>query len=464
MVRVLKSGRPELLTREHHPAGDAVYVDKLAGLDAGSAIVAPLAARGRTFGAIAWVRGGPVAYAQADVDVAHELARRAAAAVDNARLFQQITASDRRKDEFLATMAHELRNPLAPIRNAVAVMAAKGPPDPELVWSREVIARQVGQMARLLDDLLDVSRITRNKLELRRQRVTLDDVIDSAVETSRPLLDAHGHTLTVELPATPVLLDGDPVRLAQVFSNLLNNAAKYTDRGGRVRLTAERREGAVAVTVADTGIGIARETLPRLFEMFSQAAPAIDRAQGGLGIGLALVKGLVQMHGGTVEANSEGPGRGSTFVVTLPVVAAASPPPRPAEPPRPARAGGRTIVVADDNLDAAESLALWLEVHGQHDVRVAHDGRQALAVTVESRPDIVLLDIGMPGLNGYEVARAIREQPWGATTVLVALTGWGQEEDKRRARAAGFDRHMTKPVDPVELERVLAELAAARRP
>jgi CheY-like chemotaxis protein len=373
------------------------------------------------------------------------------------RLVRQLRDADRRKDEFLATLAHELRNLLAPIRNALQVLRAKGPPEPELVWCRDVIDRQVRQMARLLDDLLDISRVTLGKLELRKERVTLAAVVDSAVETSRPLVRAGGHDLTVALPDEPVYLEADPVRLAQVFSNLLNNAAKYTERGGRIRLTARFAGPEVEVSVKDTGIGIAPEHLPRLFDKFSQVASALERSQGGLGIGLSLVKGLVGMHGGSIEARSDGPGKGSEFVVRLPV--AVAPPVReqhPAEPEKVSAAACR-IVVADDNRDGAESLAMLLQVMG-HEARTAHDGEEALALVSEFRPDVVLLDIGMPKLNGYETARGIRREPWGRDMILIALTGWGQEEDRRRALEAGFNCHMVKPVDIDALEKLLGSV------
>jgi PAS domain S-box-containing protein len=373
------------------------------------------------------------------------------------RRMEELAEADRRKDVFLATLAHELRNPLAPIRSAVQILKAKGPPDPQLVWSRDVIDRQVGQMARLLDDLLDISRITRGKLELRRERVRLSAVVEAAVETSRPLIDAGGHTLSVSLPPESVYLDADRVRLAQVLSNLLNNAAKYTDRGGQIRVTVRREGGEVAVAVADTGIGMPADLLPRLFETFAQAAPAMGRSQGGLGIGLALVRRLVELHGGTVTAHSDGPGRGSTFTVRLPEAAAPA-----AAVESPDEGWGRRgspcrVVVADDNRDAADSLALLLRFLG-HEVRTAGDGQEAVEVAEAFRPDVVLLDIGMPRLNGYEACRLIRSRPWGRGVLLVALTGWGQEEDRRRATEAGFDRHFTKPVDPAALGELFAGL------
>jgi CheY-like chemotaxis protein len=317
-------------------------------------------------------------------------------------------------------------------------------------------------MVRLIDDLLDVSRITRGKLQLRKERVELASVVRSAVEGSRPLVETSGHQLTITLPPEPVSLDADPTRLAQVLGNLLTNAAKYTDRGGHICLRAERCGGEVAVSVRDSGIGIAAEHLPRVFEMFAQAAPALERSQGGLGIGLSLVKGLVEMHGGRVEARSEGTGKGSEFVVRLPISCG---PPAPESPhpggegttPRPAR----RILVADDNRDAADSLAMMLRLYG-HEVHAVHDGQEAVEAAEWFRPDVALLDIGMPKLNGYDACRRIRAQPWGQGILLVATTGWGQEEDKRRAMEVGFDRHLTKPVAHADLEKLLAGVAAGR--
>ena len=369
--------------------------------------------------------------------------------------------ADRSKDEFLATLAHELRNPLAPIRNALQILKAKGPPDPELQWARDVIDRQVQLMARLLEDLLDVSRISRNKLELRKERVELADVVEAALETSRPLIEAGGHEFTVTLPPEPIHLEADPVRLAQVFANLLNNAAKYTEDGGRIRLTAERHEGDVVVSVKDNGIGIVAEMLPRIFEIFSQSNRALARSQGGLGIGLSLVKGLVELHGGSIEVRSDGADRGSEFVVRLPV-AAETPgrePARPGEDEQPKPVTKRRILIADDNRDSADSLAMLLKIMG-NEVGTAYDGEQAVEAAEALRPDVVLLDIGMPKLNGYDACRRIREQPWGRGMFLIALTGWGQEEDRRRTEEAGFNHHIVKPVDPAALMKLLASLSA----
>jgi PAS domain S-box-containing protein len=363
--------------------------------------------------------------------------------------------ADRRKDEFLAVLAHELRNPLAPLRNALQVIRLSPDRDAR-EHARTLMERQLEQMVRLVDDLLDVSRISRGKLELRRERVDLARVVQSAVETSRPLIEQMGHELAVVLPQQPVDVDADLTRLAQVFLNLLNNSAKYTEPGGRIRLTAGRQGGDVVVAVQDTGIGIPADKLPGVFDLFSQVEGAMSRSQGGLGIGLSLVKRLVEMHGGSVEARSDGPGKGSTFTVRLPA---------PAGEARPARAGGREeaprstlrILVVDDNRDGADSLAMMLRLLG-NDTLTAYDGVEGVAAAGTYRPDVVLLDIGLPGLSGHDACRRIREQPWGEGMTLIAVTGWGQEDDVRRSHDAGFDRHMVKPVDPDALMKLLASL------
>jgi PAS domain S-box-containing protein len=374
--------------------------------------------------------------------------------------------ADRRKDEFLATLAHELRNPLAPLRNGLQVMAlAKH--DAEVVErARAMMERQLQQMVRLIDDLLDLSRISRGKVELRRERVELAAVIANAVETSRPLIEQSGHLLTVDLPVGPLTIDADLVRLSQVIANLLNNAAKYTERGGRIGLSVQRdpaAAGEVSLHVTDNGVGIPAAMLPQVFQMFTQVDRSLEKARGGLGIGLNLVKRLVEMHGGTVEARSGGRGQGSEFIVRLPL---AEPMESTGEGAAPADAAGdwegltgvrpRRVLVTDDNVDAATSLAMMLELMG-NEIRVAHNGLEAIAAAEDFRPDVILLDIGMPRLNGYDACRRIREQPWGRGAFIVALTGWGQEEDKRRSREAGFDHHLVKPVDPALLGRLLAE-------
>jgi PAS domain S-box-containing protein len=378
------------------------------------------------------------------------------------KIEEDLKEADRRKNEFLATLAHELRNPLAPIRNAVQVLKAEGSPHADLAWGKDVIDRQVQVMARLLEDLLDVSRISRNNLELRSERIELAAVLEAALETSRPNIQAGGHQLTVTLPPEPVYLDADPVRLAQVFANLLNNAAKYTEDGGRIWLTARRDGAQVVVSVRDTGIGMAPEMLPRVFEIFAQSRRALERAQGGLGIGLSLVKGLVELHGGTIEAHSAGFGRGSEFVVHLPT--AAAPPSRPAEPLHPDRELVRSkhrLLIADDNQDITDSLAMVLKIMGQ-EVVVAYDGEQAVTAFESQHPEIVVLDLGMPRLNGCEACMRIRQLPRGKDAILLAVTGWGHDEDRERTEAAGFDGHLVKPVHPRDLMNLLASLLAAR--
>ena len=373
---------------------------------------------------------------------------------------EALKEADHRKDKFLATLAHELRNPLAPIRNALQVMRLAGSDRDLMEQARSMMDRQLDQMVRLIDDLLDVSRISTGKLALRKERVELAAVITNAVDTARPVIEAACHELIIKLTPQPVFLDADPMRLAQVFANLLNNAAKYTDRGGRIWLTATYEDDQLAVSVRDTGIGIPPEQLSAVFEMFTQLDPSLGKSQGGLGIGLMLVKQLLDMHGGTIEAHSEGTGSGAEFIVRMPVAntdpaAAAGCAERQGQDAPHCR-----ILVADDNADAAESMGMMLRLMG-NDVRTAYNGLEALEEAAAFRPNVVLLDIGMPHLNGYEAARRIRAETWGQDTLLIALTGWGQEEDKRRAAEAGFDRHFTKPVHPADVLNVIAQLKAA---
>jgi PAS domain S-box-containing protein len=354
--------------------------------------------------------------------------------------------ADQRKDVFIATLAHELRNPLAPIRNASQVARSPRATDAQRRWSSDVIERQVKHMGLLLDDLLDVSRITRGTLQLRRERVELAVIVGNAVETARPLIDERRHILEVQLPPEPVWLEADALRLAQVLSNLLTNSAKYSDAGGTIKLSAEADEEGLVVRVTDNGIGIEAEMIPRMFEMFSQSTHAIERSGGGLGIGLALVKGLVILHGGTVDVESKGRGEGSTFTVWLPGNAVMQPPMKKPDGRLTAAGPRRRVLVVDDNRDSAESLALILSLQG-HESRCVHDGREALSIADTYQPDVVILDIGMPGLNGYETARLIRAQSWGRGVTLIAVTGWGRPDDKRRAEEAGFDHHLVKPVE-----------------
>jgi PAS domain S-box-containing protein len=428
-----------------------------------SYICTPLHSRGRILGVLTFVTAeSSRSYDATDVTAAEDLARRAVVAIENARLLATLQEANRRKDEFLAMLAHELRNPLAPIRSAVQILRARGNEAADRAWSTSVIDRQVRQMTRLVDDLLDVSRITRGKVELRREPVVLADVVQSALEASRPLLEARGHHLVVRMPEAPIRLLADPTRLAQVFLNLLNNAAKFTNPGGRIELTVDRRIGEAAVSVKDSGIGIPADMLPRVFEPFAQADPTLDRSDGGLGIGLTLVERLVALHGGTVEARSDGAELGSTFVVRLPIAAEVAMNPTKATPTaRQPLAPARRILVVDDNLDAADSLGMLLRMLGNQ-VRTARDGLEAVGAAEEFHPDVVLLDIGLPKLDGYEAARRIRAQRGGADMLLVALTGWGQPEDRRRSREAGFDHHLTKPVEFDEMKALLASTGPGR--
>lgn len=358
--------------------------------------------------------------------------------------------ANRQKDQFIAILAHELRNPLAPIRNAIEIIRLKGLSDPQFVWARDVVARQLAQLTRLVDDLLDVSRISRGLIALTRTPEPIASIVAEAVETAQPLIQQHRHELSVQMPDEALTLDCDHARLVQALGNLLSNAAKYTQPGGRITLKVERDGSNLAIHVRDTGIGLAPDLIPRLFNLFVQADGAMDRVNGGLGIGLALVRQLVELHGGTVSASSPGIQQGSEFVIRLPLLSADAPATINAEPVLPTIERGRgkskCILLADDNKDALESLAVLLKLEG-YDVRTAADGQEALAIARECKPAVALLDLGMPKCDGYEVARSIRAEPWGKSTRLIALTGWGQEADRRRTRESGFDRHCVKPVD-----------------
>jgi PAS domain S-box-containing protein len=363
--------------------------------------------------------------------------------------------ADRRKNEFLAVLAHELRNPLAPISNALQLIGLAGDNTALLLRATSIMDRQVTQMARLIDDLLDVSRITRNKLKLRQEVIELATAINNAVDASRPLIEAAGHSLTISLPNSPVIVSGDLARLSQVFSNLLNNAAKYTPTGGQIIVTMSRDTSQAAVSVRDTGIGISSDKIPHVFEMFMQGDTSLERQHGGLGIGLTLVERLIELHGGQVEAKSNGLNQGSEFVVRLPVLTASDAVSIPSFERDALGPLHCRLLVVDDNKDSADSLATMLEAKGAQ-VKTAYDGVEAVEVATVFQPDAVLLDIGMPRLNGYEAARRIREQLGDKEALLIAMTGLGQDDDKRRAREAGFDHHFVKPVDPVGLVQLLA--------
>jgi signal transduction histidine kinase/ActR/RegA family two-component response regulator len=390
---------------------------------------------------------------------------------------EALRETDRRKDEFLAMLAHEIRNPLAPIRTAVQLLRLKELPEAQRTNARDVIERQIEHLVRIIDDLLDVARITRGTITLQPARVDLAEVVARAVETSRPLIDSRRHELVVMLPDEPLNVFGDLTRLSQVLANLLNNAAKYTDPPGRIHVRVERDGGEAVLRVQDNGIGISREMLSRVFDLFAQADRTLERSSGGLGIGLALVRRLVEMHGGSVNAHSDGVGQGTEMVIRLPIGvddrSAARPQETEAEkapgasptgeaaaaPPTPSR----RILIVDDNKDAADSMALLVETAG-HSARTAYDGHQALDLASAFAPDVLLLDLGVPGLNGFEIARRIRRQPWGQTVALIAVTGWGQEQDRRRTTEAGFDAHLIKPVAEADLLSALGACVRTKRP
>lgn len=492
LMHVLRTGQSELLPQVTDEmleslAHDAEHLEILRGLGLTSVMAVPLVVRGRTLGGIT-LAASSRSFGPAELAFAEDLARRAGVAIDNARLFREVQEADRAKDQFLAMLAHELRNPLAPVRNAVEVMQVRGIQDPALERTCEVVERQIQNMSRLVDDLLDVSRIRHGRIELRKEVVDLVAVTRNAVETARSTLEARRHAFTATYPPQPLWVEADPVRLEQVLTNLLNNAAKYTEPGGQVSLSVERdterkmadgkarpsslvhQPPTVTVSVRDTGVGIAPDMLGRIFDVFTQADRSLDRSQGGLGLGLTLVRSLVEMHGGSVEARSEGLGRGSEFLVRLPLSRSegqrtngenggrgARPLPESVfAPPR-----SRRILVVDDNVDAAETLAELLELWG-HDVCAVHDGAAALEAVGEYGPEVVLLDIGLPGMDGYEVARRLREgeDAGKERMLLIAVTGYGQEEDRRRSHDATLDYHLTKPVDPEALRQVLERLPA----
>jgi len=473
--RVRASGKLQVFSnRTGMPASKRLDESPLAGLiDASIAqtihcvAFVPLLARGRILGVLALALRSPGREFDADaLAMASDLAGRAATALDNALLYGKIQEEDRRKDEFLAMLAHELRNPLAPISNAIHVLQMSDQAPAKLNWATEVIGRQLKQLVRLVDDLLDVSRVTRGKIELKLESVDVGDVVVAAVETSRPYVDALDHTLTVLLPPERLWLKGDFARVAQVLANLINNAAKYTDRGGRISVTATREGTEIVFRVRDTGVGIPKELLSSIFEPFTQIDRTLDRSRGGLGLGLTLVRRLVEMHGGRVLAQSEGPGLGSEFTVALP----AASPARVAEGE--ARDSARfspvvpldlRVLVVDDNQDVAESTAVLLRMSGC-DVHVVYDGDEALRAMPRLRPDAVLLDIGLPKVNGYQVAERIRAEPEHRRTLIVAISGYGQEEHRLQSQQSGFDYHIVKPIDPPVLTGLLASLWSHRGP
>jgi PAS domain S-box-containing protein len=465
---VIRSGRPEFLSEindellekfVHDPRRRAVMEQ----LGFKSYIGVPLRARGQTRGVVTFISAeSGRRYSAADVALAEDLGHRAGIAIENARLYTDLQKADQAKNVFLATLAHELRNPLAAVVNGLTMIKLAPDNIEKVKRSANLMERQATQLARLVDELMDMSRITTGKIQLQAEKTDLAAVIASAIDATRAQIEAARHRLSVRLPSGPLPLFADPMRLAQVFANLLSNAAKYTDQGGDICLTVERSDAEFIVRVKDSGIGITPDMLNRVFTMFAQVTHPVDRSQGGLGIGLALVEGLVQLHGGRVEAHSAGLSQGSEFVVYLPVTmpevlsqmedrAHDLRVPLALEASRP-----RSVLVVDDNVDAALVLAETLRMLGHH-VSVVHDGHAAVHAALTTKPEVVLLDIGLPGIDGYEVARRIRSSGPTLPVRVIALTGWSQEEDKQRAFRAGFDEHWAKPVDFDRLRRVLAQ-------
>jgi signal transduction histidine kinase len=443
IVRVQESGKAELL--DPHRA------------------VVPLVAHGRTLGALALALGASGRIFDADsLSTATELAGRAAIALDNARLYEKIQDQDRRKDEFLAMLAHELRNPLAPISNAVHVLRERGDNPTTVGWAGDVIGRQVRQLVRLVDDLLDVARITRGKIELKIESIDVARVVAAAVETSRPFVDAQGHALVVSVPPEPERLKGDFARVAQILANLVNNAAKYTESGGRIAVSAAREGEDIVFRVRDSGMGIPKELLGSIFEPFRQIERTLDRSLGGLGVGLTLARRLAEMQGGSVCAYSEGPDQGSEFTVRLP----ADPVVLPSEGAPAERAAATPlalrVLIVDDNRDVAHSTAVLLRSAGCN-VDLAYDGEEAVKVVRTLRPDVVLLDLGLPKLDGYQVAQQIRADRSNFRSLIIALSGYGQDEHRVRSKRAGFDYHIVKPIEPSALTGLLASLSSSRK-
>ena len=453
----LRTGRRAIVTDVENCESMAGSDDQTTYQRAGIRAVqsTPLVSRsGKLVGMISTHWRNPHNPSEHDLRLFDILARQAADLIDRSQAQEALRESDRRKDEFIATLSHELRNPLAPLHNAVELLCRPDSEGVALAPIRDMMKRQLNQLVRLVDDLLEISRINAGTLELRKERVELATVVRNALETSDPLVSERNHELTLSLPEDPLWIEGDLVRLAQILANLVNNAAKYTNPGGRIEVRARRRDGVAEISVHDNGQGIAGETLPRLFGMFSRGQNLGSHGQGGLGIGLALSRRLAEMHGGTIVASSPGPGKGSDFVVRLPLADPRPEQPRH-EPISRAILPRQRILVVDDNVDAAESLWMILDFLGA-EARIANDGPQALEIFESFRPDVVLLDIGMPGMDGYEVARRMRKRLNGDPVRLVALTGWGQENDRRRAHEAGFDHHLVKPAEVAALKTLLA--------
>lgn len=444
------SNAPETTSTKYTAEQDASAEGRFAS---DSMLSVPLLIRSRLVGRVLFgAADGQTTFQQADLEMAEDLGRRIAVAVDNARLHAELRDADRRKDEFLAMLGHELRNPLAPVRNALTILNSFGDDEKTRQELLPIMSRQVEHMVHMVDDLLDVSRIMRGKIELRMERVLLDDVVYRAVETVRPICDERQQAIHVRLPDVPVPLYGDLVRLCQVLVNLLQNASKYSPPQSAIIIAAKLEPGGVAISVQDQGMGIEPALLPKIFDLFTQSARTIERAQGGLGIGLTVVRSIVEMHGGTVEVHSDGPERGAEFTVHLSLDRSIEHPSKsPAAKPTSTVPRLRVLIV-EDNVGSAQTLATLLERFWQHETLVEHDGLKAVEAAESFRPDVIFLDIGLPGLSGYDIARRLRDKPQFAATLLVALTGYGQSEDKRRSREAGFDEHLIKPAAAGALE------------
>jgi signal transduction histidine kinase len=426
-------------------------------------LILPLCGRDRTFGVLVLVcSSAERPWAGPDLTMVEALAQRCGIALDNARLYNDVQHADRQKNEFLSMLAHELRNPLAPIRSAVDVLRLRETGQPDVSWARDIIDRQVTHLVRLVDDLLDVSRITRGKIRLEPERLQVAEIVSAAVETSRPLIEAGGHKLRVALPEQPVELLGDRTRLAQVLANLLNNSAKYTPPGGSIELESGIEEGELSIRIRDSGVGIPPDMLLKVFDLFTQVERGLDRSQGGLGIGLTLVRKLVEMHGGSVGVTSAGTGKGSEFTVRLPLLAGHAHSARPTPAARCASGESRTlrVLIVDDNADAANTLSKYFQLSG-HDTRVVYDGLEAMSAAHEFLPSAIILDLGLPGIDGLSLARELRKQPATSAVPLIAVSGYGQSEHLHSTREMGFDCHFAKPVEASLLLGELLRLSSA---
>jgi len=459
--QILRTGQSEILEEIPDSLLEAMVKDPerlrmMRELGLRSYIGVALRLRGQVIGVLTFIGAeSQQRFTMADLRLAENLAERAATAIENARLYHQLKLADQRKDEFLAMLGHELRNPLASIRNALQLMKTPQATGDMIADARETSERQLRHMVRLVDDLLDVSRIMRGRVEIRREMVELEAIVRQGAEIAQPMIDAHGQQLILSLPGKPLYLEADPSRLTQVVSNLLHNAAKFSPHAGRIWLSLEQQGTQAVLNIKDEGAGIRADLLPHVFELFVQGDQTLERTQGGLGIGLTVVRRLIEMHGGNVSAASEGVGLGAEFTITLPGLC--EPPPQAAgKTARKVAAIPRRVLVVDDNVDSADMVALLLKLSG-HQVRLAHTGPDALTAAEDFLPELILLDIGLPGMNGYEVARHLRQQPQFAATVLAALTGYGQESDRQRSKEAGFDLHYVKPLAPKTLEQLVAD-------